>query len=396
MIGKIFPKSSGSFKTRIRYILGCSKHDHSISEITTISMNCLSVDPLPGLQLGCEDGVMAMIAEFDQVEAMRRMSIDSEKVIKPVFHAMLSLPPGEHLSVDQWAFAVEKYMRDLGFKDTNKYVSVMHRDTDHEHVHIVANRIHLSEAFRLVSDSNERAISMDSSSEIEDLFDLSMAPRPEETWSIGFSHAEVEAATRGGETPFKARMIAKIAGAIEATHAEGGDMFALVRHLRRQQVYIHLTKYDDGQPKGIAYEFNGRVISGRKLKRSRLTFLKLTTQEGIRYEPETLSELEIEIARRDHYDQNRSAESYLYFRFDSKARSFDVKFKPKSRSQREIEALVEAIQRFLSALLGVSFESRKEKEHREKRYVEYVPTLGLSSAMFGIDDRRIESAEPNI
>lgn len=396
MIGKIFPKSSGSFKTRIRYILGCSKHDHSISEITTISMNCLSVDPLPGLQLGCEDGVMAMIAEFDQVEAMRRMSIDSEKVIKPVFHAMLSLPPGEHLSVDQWAFTVEKYMRDLGFKDTNRYVSVMHRDTDHEHVHIVANRIHLSEAFRLVSDSNERAISMDSSSEIEDLFDLSKAPRPEETWSIGFSHAEVEAATRGGEIPFKARMIAKIAGAIEATHAEGGDMFALVRHLRRQQVYIHLTKYDDGQPKGIAYEFNGRVISGRKLKRSRLTFLKLTTQEGIRYEPKTLSELEIEIARRDHYDQNRSAESYLYFRFNSKARSFDVKFKPKSRSQREIEALVEAIQRFLSALLGVSFESRKEKEHREKRYVEYVPTLGLSSAMFGIDDRRIESAEPTI
>ncbi|MBH3384683.1 relaxase/mobilization nuclease domain-containing protein [Pseudomonas juntendi] len=387
MIAKIFPKSAGSFKNRIRYIFGCTKHDHAISEIRTISLNCLSKDPLPGINGGNEKDVLEMIAEFDQVEAMRRMSVDSDRPIKPVFHAMLSLRPGEHLTDAQWAQAVQIYMRDLGFSEDNKYVAVMHRDTDHEHVHIVANRIHLDEDFRLVSDSNERSTSMDSASDLEDLFALSKAPRPTETWGTTFSHAELKAATHENDIPHKARMIAKIAGAIEQTRDEDGDMFTLVRHLRRQQVYIHLTKNEEGQPKGIAYEFNGKVISGRKLKRSRLTFHKLITQEGINYDPETISELEIEIARRDPDDQNGVAERFVYVRFFSKSRRFNVKFEPKSKSEREIDAMIEAIQRFLSALFGIPFESKKEKERRESEYIEYFPTIQLSRAMFGIRDR---------
>ncbi|MFP3863165.1 relaxase/mobilization nuclease domain-containing protein [Pseudomonas capeferrum] len=396
MIAKIFPKSSGSFKKRIRYIFGCTKHDHAISEIRTISLNCLAADPLPSLQGGSEKGVLAMIAEFDQVETMRRMSVDSDRPIKPVFHAMLSLRPGEHLNDEQWAQAVQTYMHDLGFGEDNKYVVVMHRDTDHEHVHIVANRIHLDEDFRLVSDSNERAASMDSASDLEDMFGLSKAPRPTETWGTTFSHAEVKAATSENDIPHKARMIAKIAGCIERTQAEGGDMFTLVRHLRRQQVYIHLTKNEEGQPKGIAYEYAGKVISGRKLKRSRLTFHKLITQEGISYDPETIHELEIEIARRDQDDQNGVEKRFVYVRFFSKTRRFDVKFEPKSKAEREIDALVEAIQRFLSAIFGIPFESKKEKERRESKYVEYYPDIALTRDMFIAAKMREHDESPSI
>ncbi len=382
MIAKIFPKSSGSFKNRIRYIFGCTKHDHAISEIRTIALNCLGADPLPGLQGGSEKDVLAMVEEFDQVESMRRMSIDSDRPIKPVFHAMLSLRPGEHLTDEQWANAVQTYMSDLGFSEDNKYVAVMHRDTDHEHVHIVANRIHLDEDFRLVSDSNERSTSMDSASDLEDMFGLSKAPRPTETWGTAYTHSEVKAAIRDNDIPHKAKMIAKIAGAIEQTHAEGGDMFTLVRHLRRQQVYIHLTKDETGQPKGIAYEFNGKVISGRKLKRSRLTFQRLITQERINYDPETIHELEVEIARRDQDDQIGIEERFIYVRFFSKTRRFNIKFEPKSKSEREIDAMIEAIQRFLSALFGIPFESKKEKERREARYVEYHPDIALTRDRF--------------
>lgn len=396
MIAKIFPKSSGSFKKRIRYIFGCTKHDHAISEIRTISLNCLAADPLPSLQGGSEKGVLAMIAEFDQVETMRRMSVDSDRPIKPVFHAMLSLRPGEHLNDEQWAQAVQTYMSDLGFDEDNKYVAVMHRDTDHEHVHIVANRIHLDEEFRLVSDSNERSTSMDSASDIEDMFGLSKAPRPTETWGTTFSHAEVKAATSENDIPHKARMIAKIAGCIERTQAEGGDMFTLVRHLCRQQVYIHLTKNEEGQPKGIAYEYAGKVISGRKLKRSRLTFHKLITQEGISYDPETIHELEIEIARRDQDNQNGVEKRFVYVRFFSKTRRFDVKFEPKSKEEREIDALVEAIQRFLSAIFGIPFESKKEKERREAKYIEYIPTMQLTRATFGVGERRRQESDLTI
>ncbi|WWL45138.1 hypothetical protein V5O39_04085 [Pseudomonas parakoreensis] len=83
----------------------------------------------------------------------------------------------------------------------------------------------------------------------------------------------------------KHKMIAKIAGAIEATNAVDGDMFTFTRLLRKQKVYINLTLNEDGQPKGISFEFDGKYISGRQLKRSRLTWHKLTTQEGIHYDP---------------------------------------------------------------------------------------------------------------
>lgn len=389
MIAKIFPKSSGSFRKRLRYIFGCTKHDHAITHIETISLNCLAKDPLPGIQDGSETDVAAMISEFNQVEGLRRMSIDSERLLKPVFHAMVSLPPGEHLDGKQWAEAVKIYLSDLGFTDDNKFVAVLHRDTDHEHVHIVANRIHLATSFTVVKDSNERETSMDSASSLEDLFILSKAKRPTETWGVAFSHGEVIAAARDGSMPYKAQMIAKIAGSIERTNAIGGDMFCFVHHLRQQQIYVHLSTNELGQVRGIAYELQGKIISGRKLKRSRLTFQKLIEQEGIQYDPETLPQLETEIARRDFLDSSIQStyvqSTYLYYHFYHKARKFDVKFEPKSKSQREIDEIVEAIQRFLFALLGVPFESKKEEKRRRARYIEYVPALGLTGKMFAID-----------
>lgn len=184
MIGKIFPKSAGSFKGRIRYIFGCTKHDHEISGIRTINHNTMSRDPLPSILQGDESDVLEMIREFDQVEILRRSSIDSDKPIKPVFHAMLSLRPGESLTTAQWRTAVQTYLADLGFDETNQFVAVMHQDKDHQHVHIVANRIRLNDEFSMVKDSNERSVSLESVSKIEDRFSLSKAPKPKDTWAF--------------------------------------------------------------------------------------------------------------------------------------------------------------------------------------------------------------------
>ena len=374
MIGKIFPKSSGSFKKRIRYIFGCTKHDHQINQILTIDYNCISSDPLPALLAGSEDAILEMVREFDQVEILRRMSIDSDRPIKPVFHAMMSLRPGESLTPAQWLTAVRKYMADLGFTETCKYVAVMHRDKDHEHVHIVANRIALDEDFRMVKDSDERAASMESVSEIEDMFGLKKAPRPSATWGIALTHAEVKASNRDGELPHKHRLIAKIAGAIEHTKAIHGDMFDLVVALRKQRVYIHLTLSEQGQPKGISYEYDGKHISGRQLKRSRLTWQKLITQEGISYEPETLSELQTEIERRDQ-DEHRQSErpQYFFLRFQAGARRIPIKVKSANwRLDRDTRLILEA----LEALLGIDL-TFKGVGKPSKYCIEYTPGQSL-------------------
>jgi len=374
MIGKIFPKSAGSFRNRIRYIFGCTKHDHEISSIRTISHNTMSKDPLPGVLQGNEADLTDMIKEFDQVETLRRFAIDSDKPIKPVFHAMLSLRPGESLTTPQWRQAVTKYMTDLGFDETTQYVAVMHQDKDHQHVHIVANRIRLNDEFSMVKDSNERSISLESVSSIEDRFNLSKAPKPKDTWGVSITHAELQASIRDNDLPLKHKMIAKIAGAIEATNAVDGDMFTFTRLLRRQKVYINLSLNDEGQPKGISFEFDGKHISGRQLKRSRLTWHKLITQEGINYDPETISELQNEIARRDREEQERARIYYYEFIAVSGRRRKPVYVRFTAKDY-EVQKLIQEILELLDAIFDALF---KPKECRLKRnYIEFTPGAPL-------------------
>ncbi len=86
-----------------------------------------------------------LIQQFDEVRML------NQKVAKPVFHITLSLAPGEQLGKDQLMEMVGTCAADLGFQN-NQYVAVLHWDTDHQHLHIVANRIGLDG--RTVSDSN--------------------------------------------------------------------------------------------------------------------------------------------------------------------------------------------------------------------------------------------------
>lgn len=363
MIGKITDKGVGSFRNRIEYIFGLRKHEHALTTIKTIGRNCFSPDPLRNGHSKNDIDVEGMIAEFDSVGKLRDSSIDSDRVVKPVWHAILSLPPGEELTDAQWQEAVEMYLQDLGFGDDNKWVAVLHGDTDHQHVHVVANRICLNEEFSMVKDSNERSRSCDSTSRIEDYFGLAKAPSPNETWGTAISRNAMEAAQREGTTPLKHRMIAKIAGAVETTAAAQGDMFMLVSLLRRQQVYVHFTKNLEGQPTGIAYEYNGTIISGRKLKRSRLTFQKLTTQEGIFYDPETFHRLETEAARRDADLEERVRIYYLVLRARNRR---PVRISFKARQQQELEATVKLIIAAILALFGIranwELEDKKEGE----------------------------------
>jgi hypothetical protein len=334
----------------------------------------MSKDPLPGVLQGNEADLAEMIKEFDQIETLRRFSIDSDKAIKPVFHAILSLRPGESLTTAQWRTAVQTYMTDLGFNETNQYVAVMHQDKEHQHVHIVANRIRLNDDFSMVKDSNERSISLDSVSGIEDRFGLTKAPKPEDTWGASITHAELQASIRDGDLPLKHKMIAKIAGAIEATNAVDGDMFTFTRLLRKQKVYINLTLNEDGQPKGISFEFDGKYISGRQLKRSRLTWHKLTTQEGIHYDPKTIRELQDDIARRDSEEQERARIYYFEFVSTSGKRRSPIYVRFTARDY-EVQKMIQEILELLDAIFDELFKPRECRLMRS--YIEYIPSQPL-------------------
>lgn len=70
---------------------------------------------------------------------------------KPVLHVILSLAKGESLPNYKLAEMARDCADDLGFSN-NQFLAVLHKDTYHQHIHIVANRIGYNG--KTVSDSN--------------------------------------------------------------------------------------------------------------------------------------------------------------------------------------------------------------------------------------------------
>lgn len=85
---------------------------------------------------------------IDQFNAVRRLN---PKLEKPVLHITLSLAINDRLSKDKLMEMCEDCAREMGF-EKNQYIAVHHLDTNHCHLHIVANRIGFDE--HTVRDSN--------------------------------------------------------------------------------------------------------------------------------------------------------------------------------------------------------------------------------------------------
>src|SRR5258708_9569695 len=75
-----------------------------------------------------------MAADFE-----RQHQFTPEKE-KPVFHGMLSFPPGEDPGNGRMVEIARKYLQEIGMTRT-QFAIVKHLDKDHLHMHIVANRV---------------------------------------------------------------------------------------------------------------------------------------------------------------------------------------------------------------------------------------------------------------
>src|SRR4051812_41094512 len=59
---------------------------------------------------------------------------------RAVYHTSLSAAPKEHLSDQKWNQVAGKYLDQMGLQGC-QYVIVRHKDTEIDHIHIVASRI---------------------------------------------------------------------------------------------------------------------------------------------------------------------------------------------------------------------------------------------------------------
>ena len=93
----------------------------------------------------CFGNEKELIQQFNEVRLL------NPKLSKSVLHITLSFAKGEHLNENKLALISEACAKDLGFENS-QFVAVLHKDTQHQHLHIVANRIAFDK--KTVSDSN--------------------------------------------------------------------------------------------------------------------------------------------------------------------------------------------------------------------------------------------------
>jgi hypothetical protein len=93
----------------------------------------------------CYGNQKELIQQFNEVRQL------NTKLSKPVLHITLSLASGEKLANNKLMEICESCAKDFGFEN-NQYTAINHKDTDHQHLHIVSNRIGFDK--KTVSDSN--------------------------------------------------------------------------------------------------------------------------------------------------------------------------------------------------------------------------------------------------
>ena len=128
----------------------------------------------------CYGNQKELIQQFNEVRQQ------NSKLAKPVLHITLSLAWGEQLSKDKLMQLCQDCAKDMGFEN-NQYVAIHHKDTNHQHLHIVANRIGFDK--RTVSDSNNFQKMASYCRKMELKFNLTQVlnPRkflPKEQWNI--------------------------------------------------------------------------------------------------------------------------------------------------------------------------------------------------------------------
>ena len=291
-----YRNASGS---TLRYVFRGDGHEHDVTQgVSLIHSQCMSPDPIKR----DKDGKVEEI-NTDDMEAEFDFLADKNQRSQIRFaHYVISLPPGEKLTAEQWKKTAKAYMRKMGYGLDTKWTCALHDEKESQHVHIVACRVQNNpqaneraaarekrgkgnkpQPYPLVDDANDYARGMELMRELEKEFGLIEVVSPEKTWGADLSRDEFEGTinrfekTGESKAPWKTRIIARISKAVEKSN--GKTFTEFLDNLRAVGVDPLVTLNEKGFPTGMSYAMEGRSAAGSKLKSTRLTFSALTGQK---------------------------------------------------------------------------------------------------------------------
>jgi hypothetical protein len=215
--------------------------------------------------------VAELTAEF------RRSQELNPTVLQPAYHVALSLPHQDHLDETDWQVLAADYLERMGYGES-QYVLFRHADRDHDHVHLVASRIRLSDG-KLVPDSWDYHRSQSILRQLEQEYQLTSTLS---SWEVGdrpLNRGEVEKLERTGEKSIRQQLQEKLTLCAEQSRT----LPEYLSHAQRAGIQIKLRSTPDGGL-GISYQLDGVALSGTHLGKD-YTFNGLQKRRGLTYEP---------------------------------------------------------------------------------------------------------------
>ncbi|WP_431129835.1 relaxase/mobilization nuclease domain-containing protein [Flagellimonas flava] len=201
------------------------------------------------------DTVVNMTREFNIVRQLR------PRLGKAVYHVSLSLPIGDNLGDREFTALAFDYLKGMGF-DNNQYIVYRHTDTQHEHIHIIANRVKYSG--KVVSDSRDYQRSEKLVRKLETKYGLSTLERSELKKKAGITQNEIEKAIRTGQAPIKLVLQQRIDGAL----LRSNNVVGFIEELKKKKVYpMFNASLTTGKVTGISFDHEGVVYKGSTLGR---------------------------------------------------------------------------------------------------------------------------------
>ncbi|WP_198648270.1 relaxase/mobilization nuclease domain-containing protein [Cyanothece sp. BG0011] len=191
--------------------------------------------------------------EFRRGQALHRT------INRYVWHTSLSTAKDENLDNETWKKIAQDYLREMGF-DKHQYVVYRHTDADHNHIHIVANRISIVDG-SAVDDAWSKYRTEAAIRKLESAYNLQVVEpsRGKERKSPTTGEQRMQART---QTPLPRVVIQDALDKILPTITSPED---LKNKLKTEGIETRFRKRKDKTISGISFSYNGIAFGGGKL-----------------------------------------------------------------------------------------------------------------------------------
>lgn len=283
-------KTGRSFKNRVGYIL---KDDH-----TFICSNMASD----------YNNVSDLTDEFKTVSSFR------QDIKKPVFHAFLSLPKGDHLTDEQWQEIAKDYLKEMNIDiEKHQYICVRHNDTDKEHIHVVANRIGLDGSVWHGQHLAFNTIAACERLEIKHDLTITKSLQGQKSDVLAPTKNEIEQALRSGEKP--SRIV--LQNALQAAMVGKPDLETFIDRLQAVGIEAAFNVASTGNVAGVSFGIKKNekniYFKGSQLGKK---YSWNTIKGKVKYDKDRDDELIRRFAARKADDENSIRRSLIESGFD--------------------------------------------------------------------------------